>query len=96
MPERPFSPEFVIEQAGHFRHGHAERTHQVEQHAGIELAAARSHRQTVKGGEAHAAVDADAVADRAHAGAVAEMRHHDFAMRDVGRHLQQPPRDIFI
>ena len=48
--------------------------HQVEDYARVERAAARAHRQSVRGGEAHRARDAGAAGDRAHAGAVAQMQ----------------------
>ena len=47
--------------------------HQVEQNAGIEIAAARAHDDPAGRGQAHAGVDRLAVLDRGDAGAVAEM-----------------------
>ena len=64
--------------------------HQVEQHAGIERAAARAHHQPVDGGEAHRAGDAPPVANGAQAGAVAEMRDDQIVLaRSVRRGLAQ-------
>ena len=52
---------------------------QIQHDAGIEAAAARSHRQTVGGGESHRGCNAAPAGERAHAGAVAQMQHDGFA-----------------
>ena len=56
---------------------HATLGHEEQQHARIELPAARPHRQPVQGREAHGGGHRPAVPDRAHGGARAEVRDHD-------------------
>ena len=73
-----------VEQVRDRRGAHALLRDQVEHDAGIELARARAHRQAVERGEAHGALDAAAVAKRAHRGAAAEMGDDDAAARDSG------------
>ena len=70
--------------------------HQIEDHAGIERAAARAHHQAVDRGEAHRARDAAAVLDGAQAGAVAEMRDDDAPGRERRRKFAQRDYEIFI
>ena len=69
---------------------------QIEHDAGVQLTAARAHRQSIQRGEAHRAVHAAPRGHRAHAGPAAEMRDDDPAERDVRRDLRQRARDVFI
>ena len=63
----------VIEQMLDVLGAHALLGQEIEHDAGVELAWARSHRQTVERGEAHGALDALPGVDGAHGGAAAEM-----------------------
>ncbi len=74
---------FVVEEALEPGGVPALGLHQIEQHAGVDLAGAGAHRQAVDGGEAHRAVDAAAGQQRAHAGAAAEMRHDRAALGEA-------------
>ena len=47
--------------------------HQIDQNAGVEIAAARAHDDPAGRGQAHAGVDRPARFDRGDAGAIAEM-----------------------
>ena len=71
-------------------------SHEKQQHASIDAAAARTHRQPVERGEGHGSVDAYAVAHGAEARAAAKMRDHDPAVCQVRRATRQFPSDIFI
>ena len=87
---------FLVEEVGDLLGAHLLLGHQIEQHARIELAAARAHRQAVERGEAHGRGDRAAVLDRAHRGAVAEMGDDHVLARDLGRDLLQRARDVFV
>ena len=69
---------------------------QIQDHAGIEGARPRTHRQTVDRGKAHGAGDASPAVDGAHAGAIAEMGHDELAARTFRRHLRQHRDDVFV
>ena len=58
-----------------FEHGCIELlfTRQIDQHARVEIAAARAHDHATGWGQPHAGVDRLSVLDRGDAGAVAEM-----------------------
>ena len=81
-------PGLAVEQVGDLVGAHAALLDQIEHDAGIELARPRAHRQAVERGEAHRALDAPPVAQRAHRGAAAEMRDDDPAAGD----RRAPPR----
>src|SRR5207245_2740203 len=70
---------------------HAMPVQEVQQHAGIERPATRSHGQAVQGGEAHRAGDALPAAQGAQAGAVAEMGDDRTAGRGARRGNRKPP-----
>ena len=76
-PETPLQAAFPVEQLLHASGAHPALADQVQQHAGVERAAARAHQQPVQRGEAHGGGDAAPVPHGAEAGAVAEMRGHD-------------------
>ena len=63
----------MVEQPLHVADVEAEFVQQKQQHARIERAAARAHRQALDRGEAHGRRHALAVVHRAHARAVAEV-----------------------
>ena len=63
--------------------------HQINDHPGIDGAAAGAHHQAVDGGEAHGAGHAAAVVDGAQAGTIAEMRDDQPRGRKSGRHAAQ-------
>ena len=69
---------------------------QVEQHAGVQRSTASTHRQAFHRGEAHGTGHAFAVPHRAHAGAVAKMRHHRPPGRRRAHGLGQRPGDVFV
>ena len=58
-----------------FKHGRIEflLAHEIDQNAGINIAAARAHDYPAGRGQSHAGVDRFAALDRRNAGAVAEM-----------------------
>ena len=93
---QPLEPAVVIEQMLDLVGAHALLGQEIEHDAGVELARARSHRQAVERGEAHGAFDALAGVDGAHGGAAAEMGDDHAALRNVGRQLRQPARDVFV
>ena len=68
----------------------------MQDDAGVELAGAGAHRQAVEGGEAHGALDAAAVGERAHRGAAAEVGDDHAAAGDLGRDLGQAVGDVFV
>src|ERR1700729_4163739 len=57
-------------------------THQVDQHARVDLAAARAHDKTTRWGHSHAGVDRFTVPDRRDAGASAEMGNDSVVSAD--------------
>ncbi len=76
---------------------HALPLHQVKNDAGIEVAAAAAHRQTVECREAHGRRYAFAPEHRAHAGAAAEMRNHDATVRCCRtKEVREYTGDVFI
>jgi len=64
--------------------------HQIEDDAGIDRAAARSHHEAVDGGESHGRGDAAAVLHRAQARTVAQVREDNPLVRKVRRELLEP------
>src|ERR1700680_3875253 len=72
----------VIDQL--FEHGRIEflLPHQIDQDAGIEIAAARAHDHPAGWGQSHAGVDRFAAPDRGDAGAIAEMGNYQ-AVRQI-------------
>ncbi len=92
----PLRPELLVEEVRDLLGGHLLVGHQIEQHARVELAAARAHRQAVERGEAHGRGHRSPVLDRAHRGAVAEMRDDHVLARDLRRHLLQRAHDVFV
>ena len=86
----------LVEQAGQCMTVHALLLDQVEQHARIQIAAARAHHQAVEGGEAHARGDAPALPHGAHAGAVAQMEDDHPAVGGLAQMLGQDLGDVFI
>ena len=78
-----FDPALVIEQMLQLFAAHAV-AQQMQQRAGIDRARPRAHHQAVERREAHGGRDALAVADRRHAGAVAEMRDDQAAWNAAG------------
>ena len=70
--------------------------HQIEDDAGIDRAAARSHHEAVDGGESHGRGDAAAVLHRAQARAVAEMGEDNPLVRKVRRELLEPRSEELI
>ena len=95
-PERPLRPEPLVEQVGDLGCAHAPLLDQVQHDARVELARPRAHRQAVERGEAHRALDAAPLAQRAHRGAAAEMGDDHPAAGDVGRDRAQPLGDVFV
>src|ERR1700724_277226 len=67
----------------------------MEDHAGIEAAAASGHDQPVERTEAGGRSDAAAVVERAEAGARAQMRRDDTAARQGGGPLLPAARGVF-
>ena len=79
-----------------FRRAHPLAIHEIQHHARIERPAATAHHQSVENAQSHRGGDATPVAHRAHAGAVAEMRDDNFAVRagaEVGR---KDRGDVFV
>ena len=70
--------------------------HKMQEHTGIQRPAARAHHQTVNGGESHRARDTSAIPDGAQAGAVAQVRHDDARLRDVGSLRAQLGDQVFV
>ena len=70
--------------------------HEIKHDPGIELAAARAHRQPVERGKSHRRCDGFAIQQRAHGGAVAQMGDDDTAFREGGRDSAQTARDEFV
>ena len=70
------------------------RLQQKQRDVRIDLAAARRHRQSVDGAEAHRGIDASAVEHGAHAGAATEMRHNHPSC--LGRVARQRARDVVV
>ena len=62
----------------------------IEDYAGIDGPASRSHHEAVDGSESHRVRNAAAVPHCAQAGAVAEMREDDSSACEVGRQFAQP------
>ena len=75
---------------------HAVPIDQVEQHAGVDRAAAGAHHEPVQGREAHRRGDAPAVAHRAHAGAVAQVRDHGAPCGRAAVERRQHRGDVFV
>ena len=82
----------VVEQLLDGARVHSALVHEVEQHAGVDRAAARAHRQPVEGGETHRARDARAGLERAHARAVAEVADDGLARSPRARRASAAPR----
>ena len=91
MPETPSKPGLLVDQLLDRAGVHVQLVHQVEHDARIEVAAARAHRQSVGGGEAHRARDAATARHRAHAGAVAEVQHDGLARRPRAHRARAAP-----
>ena len=89
-------PRLLVEHRFHGLRIEAERLEQVEHDAGIDRTGSRAHAQAVERGEAERAVDALAVAQRAQAGAAAEVRHDHAAAGDLRRHLRQHRGDVLV
>jgi len=68
---------FLVEQAGEILRVHAVGLHEIDQHPGINGAAARAHHQSIEGGKAHGGINGFSILYRAHAGAVAKMRDEE-------------------
>src|SRR6516165_2786802 len=68
-----FQPAVAVEKVLYFSGRHRLFGHQVEHHAGIDLARSRSHWQTIEGSKAHGAFDTPAALEGAHRSAAAEM-----------------------
>ena len=83
----------VVQQVLHRGRRHAALLQQIEQHAGVDRAAAGAHHQSVERGERHRGGDAFACQHRAHAGTIAKMRHHHAPRRDLRR---QHRGDVFV
>ena len=86
----------AVEQVLDIRRGHAELCLEMKHNTRIDGAAACSHHQPVECGEAHGGVDAFAIAHRAQAGAIAEMRRDHPTGGKHGIDLAQAPGDIFV
>ena len=69
---------------------------QMQQHAGVERAAARAHHQTVERGEAHRRGDAAQSAHRAEARAAAEVRDDRAPARGVAVALGERDRHVLV
>ena len=69
---------------------------QVKQHAGVDRAATGAHHEPVQSRETHRRCDAPAVAHRAHAGAVAQVRNHCTPIGRAAIHRRQHRSDVFV
>ena len=85
-PGNAEQPGFVVHHLLKLRRGHALGARQVVDQARIQIPRAGAHHQSCRGREAHAGVDALAVAHGGQARAVAEMRKDHAALR--GRRIE--------
>jgi hypothetical protein len=89
-------PRLLVDQRFDGSRIHAQLVHQVKDDAGIEIAAARPHRQPVHRGEAHGAGHAAAIHHRAHAAAVSKVRNHGAPRAGLGIELRQHGGDVLV
>ena len=75
---------------------HAVTLHHVQNRAGVDSPAARTHHQAVDGSEPHCRGDAAAVLHRAQARAVAQVSENDPPAGKLRRELLQARRQILI
>lgn len=85
----------LVEHPGHFLDAEAFGFHQVQHDPGVEIAAARSHHQSIDGRKPQCGTQALASDHRRHAGTVAEMRNND-APLGAGGVLGQRTGDVFV
>ena len=89
-------PAVVIQQVLHRRCVQPARLHQPQHHPRVEPAGARAHHHAVQRRHAHRRVRAPPAAQRAQAGARAEMGHDHPPGRQRRLHLRQLPGDVLV
>jgi hypothetical protein len=92
----PSSPDFLYSIVSTSFAESSSALEQVQHHAGVERAGARSHAQPVERREAERAIDALAVLERAEARTAAEVRDDHAAGCDLGSDARQGARDVFV
>ena len=87
----------MVEQIADRLCGHPVLLDQVENDAGVEVAAAATNRKTIECRKAHGRCHALALIHRAHAGAATEMGdNHATISSDRTEHIREDAGDVFI